>query len=571
MSISNSALLFEVRFVIYMGGIFVEQSYYYFDGKSRTWVECQEPWIEKDIEKFSLSIVDKGMEERQIDALAELQSPEHLLAYADIGDFDYRYSCVYKKAAARWRVQLYRPQKTAIILVDVFSVMGTPDGVELHTRGSKQYSLRLDYGKWQYTAIPAKSEQAESGGSVFNYKYDWTDEGFDFSVEIPQIVTDKVMTFLKELSQEEFGFVPTVPTDMPAARLMKYFTQYPLDVNVGWYVDMLGYDFSRHIIRTNDSNFDLICDYLKLPKTKGLQKAYRENGRSLVICFFLQKIGIDDINLWPHFYDINQLLGQSLDRLGIDRFGAFYKRQGVWWRYWWGDLSNYEIGWWWKRQDKEALSGYDPAYVGWQMLYSWLMEKWEPLRAAEILHSALNGGSYEVHDCLRMWFKSYTRGELTDEFVQAIYRTGFSKETHDVWTAEERRLNQLAMEQRSRESNARHKSYLDIEFTLAKGDLMKEEDTPQGSFKIARNGQELFKLSEAFHNCVFYLYTERMNRRECAIYYLEQEGKPVACIEVSNGAIVQALGDHNHILKGEIKDAVVDWGIRHNLEFKPMS
>ena len=61
-----------------------------------------------------------------------------------------------------------------------------------------------------------------------------------------------------------------------------------------------------------------------------------------------------------------------------------------------------------------------------------------------------------------------------------------------------------------------------------------------------------------------------MNRRECSIYYLEQEGKPVACIEVSNGAIVQALRDHNHILKGEIKDAVVDWGIRHNLEFKPM-
>ena len=67
--------------------------------------------------------------------------------------------------------------KNGHYLRDVF-MLGTPDGVELHRRGSKQYSLRLDYGKWQYTAIPSKSDQAESGGSVFNYKYDWTDDGF---------------------------------------------------------------------------------------------------------------------------------------------------------------------------------------------------------------------------------------------------------------------------------------------------------------------------------------------------------------------------------------------------------
>ncbi len=548
----------------------MEQIYYYFDGKSGAWAECHEPWIEKDIEKFSLSIVDKGMGEREISALAQEQSPNHLLAYVDIGDFDYRYDCAYKKAVARWRVQLYKPQKTAIILVDVFSVMGTQNGVSLHTRGSKQFSLRLDYGKWKYTVIPSKLEQAESGGNVFNYKYDWTDEGFDFSVEIPQIVADRVMVFLKELAQEEFGFVPTVPSDIPTARLIKYFTQYPLDVNVGWYVDMLGYDFARHIIRANDTNFDLICDYLKLPKTKGLQKAYRENGRSLAVCHFLQKIGIEDVNMWSQFFDIKRLWGQDIEKLGIDRNGAFYRRQGFSWRYWWGDVSDYSINWWWKNQDKEAIADYDPAYVGWQMLCRWLTEKWEPLKVAEILHSALEDSSEDIKDCLSMWFRSYTNNEMNDEFVHALYRTGFSKETHDIWTAEERRLQRLAMEQFRREQNARHNSYLDIEFTLTKGDLMKEEDTPQGSFRIARSGKELFELSEAFHNCVFYLYTEKMNRRECAIYYLEQEGKPVACIEVSKGVIVQARGDHNHILKGDIKDAVVDWGIRHNLEFKPM-
>ena len=43
--------------------------------------------------------------------------------------------------------------------------------------------------------------------------------------------------------------IPTVPEDIPPAKLMKYFTQFLWMWNVGWYVDMLGYDFARKIIR----------------------------------------------------------------------------------------------------------------------------------------------------------------------------------------------------------------------------------------------------------------------------------------------------------------------------------
>lgn len=547
----------------------MEQVYYIFDGKSRQWIECLDPWVRDDIEEFGITIITDQMSNGSTGENKAGKSGKSLLAYADVQDFSNRYSCIYKKAAARWRIQLYKPQKTAIVLVDVFTVMASREGVQLHTRGSKQYSLRLDYGKWQYSAIPSKLDQVESSGSFFNYKYDWTDEGFDFSVEIPRIVVDRVMTFLKECSQEEFGFTPSVPGNIPGARLLKYFTLYPLDANVGWYVDMLGYDFARQVTRSNDTNFSLICDYLKLPKSKGLQRAYRENGRVLLLCFFLMKIGIQDQNLWPVFFDLQVLMGNGLDRYGIDRSGNLYRRQGSTLWYWWGGIDVYQINYWWQEQSEEIKQEYDPRYVGWQLLVKWLFEKWEPHRCAEILRDALKCDSYQVVDCLRMWFQSYTKDELNREFIQGIYRTGFSEETHNLWMAEVRRQQAALNEGYRRSNEAKKKDYMNIEFVLTKGDLMKEEDTPQGRFKVARSGRELFELSEKFHNCVFYLYTEKMQRRDCIIYYLEKEGAPVACIEVAKGIITQALGDHNHILTSEIKDAVIDWGIRHNLEFKP--
>ncbi|ORU00011.1 hypothetical protein D081_1590 [Anaerovibrio sp. JC8] len=534
-------------------------------------MECEDAWAQDDIEKYGLSIISSEMSDEEISEVTANKTSNNLLAYVDVTDFKNRYSCAYKKAAARWRVQLYKPQKTAIILVDVFNVMWDDyHGIQLNRKSSKQYSLRLDYGKWRYMGIPAVSDKVESGGNNFIYKYDWTDNGFDFSVDIPQLVIDKVMAFLQELAGEEFGFVPTIPANMPPARLLKYFTLYPLDVNVGWYVDMLGYDFAQQVLRTNDSNFEIICDYLDLPKTKGLQKAYRENGFVLLICYFLKQIGITDVNMWSLFYNVDRLAGKNPDILGVDRVGTIYSKKVDYYSRGWGNLDNYHIRSWWKKQDKETQAAYDSRYVGWQLLYRWLMEKWEPQKVAEILRGALLMNDQHVRDCLYMWFKSYVNDELKDDFVQAIYRYGFSKETHDIWTAEERRMYQLQAEQRRREENARHKSYMDVEFTMTKGDLMKEEETPQGSFKAARSGKELFELSEKFHNCVFYLYTEKASRKECTIYYLEQQGEPVACIEVSNGAILQALGDHNHILTGEIKDAVIDWSIRNNLEFKPL-
>ncbi len=543
----------------------MEQSFYIFDGNKVQWVESKAPWVQEDIEKFNLSFVSRDMTAEQVQEKAD-DKPYHLLAYVDASDFSERYNQIYKNACARWRVQLYKPQKTAIILVDVYTVSANYQGISLHTRGSKQYSLRLDYGKWQYIAIPSQTDRLEFGGNGFSYKYDWTDKGFDFSVDIPQVVVDKVMGFLMELSREEFGFVPTVPENMPPGKLLKYFIQYPLDVSVGWYVELLGYDFSRQVLRTNDSNFQIICDYLQLPATKALQRAYRQYGRILIICFFLQKIGLTDTNLWPLFYDMDIFMGNDLSKWGIDRSGHFYLKNGGRKTLWWGSINDYAIRNWWSQEENDT-TGYDSQYVGWQLLYEWLHDKWNPQRVAEILRGAMETNSYIVSDCLNMWFHDYTEDDFRDDFVQSIYRTGFSRDTHDIWMDARRRIDN---EQRRREANAKHKDFMNIEFTLTKGDLMKEEDTPYGSFKVARSGSELFQLSERFHNCVFYLYTEKMNRRECTIYYLESNGKLVACIEVAGGVIRQALGDHNNILTGEILDAVKDWGIRHNLEFKPI-
>ena len=540
----------------------MEQIYYIFDGSKRAWMDTDAQWVKDDIEKIDIEFASSNAEAGELARITEKLPTEHLLAYLDL---EYTSGQEYfRKAVARWRVQLYKEQKTAIILADTFNVKVIRQYdeeyiIEPFSKVSKQFSLRLDYGKWKYTAIPAKTDKVEIGNNTFNYKYDWTENNYDFSVEIPDIIVKKVMEFLQELAKEEFGFVPSVPQNIPGDKLLKYFVQYPLDVNVGWYVDVLGFDFSSKVVRKNESNFDLICEYLQLPKTKGLKRVYHDNPEALLICYFLKEIGVEDINIWPYFYEGKQLMGVSLNLLGLDRNGEFYFKSNSYWLhpFWWDNSTPYEA-----RNVQEFIDRdkdtYNTRYVGWHLLYIWLLDKWGAQRTGEILSDVLLNINYHKYDCLRLWLADYKENEFPEDFVQEIYRHGISREAHDL-------RNDLIRQEINRLQNAKYKYLLDVEFNLTKGELTREDDTPQGSFKLPRTGKDMYAISDNMHNCVFRLYTPKMAQRSCTIYYLQKGEEYLACIEVIHGVVVQAYGKHNKILAGEVLEAVTDWCINHDL------
>ena len=558
------------------GGDTMEQFYYFFDGKKWAWAESDGDWVKKDIEEYNIELTTSTMSEENRIIAAEKQSEKCLLAH-----LDFKYLCAisrYKSnylyyldgedisVVARWRLQLYKKQKVAIILADVFKVeissctdepqysycdfkdiQNLLEGQQVehdywvHRYGSfkkyhKQYSLRLDYGNWKYTAIPSKCDRCKSNNNWYNYKYDWTEKGFAFSAEIPSVVVARAMEFLKELATEEFGFSPTVPNDMPGNKLLKYFVQYPKDVHVGLYVDMLGYNFGYQVLRNNASNFDLVCDYLKLPKTKSLKKAYHENYAAMAICHFLsRKVGINDINIWQFFLDGKELMGYNMDTFGIDKTGNFYFKY----------KGRIHFGWW----------------EQWDLLYTWLLEKWGAKRTGEILSDALlQPMDRDKYDCLNLWYRDYQHDDLPEEFVQAIYRYGISKEAHDIRNM----LNQQVNERRQKKDQVIKSNII---FNLTPNELDREEETPKGKFKIARTGRELYDISEKMHNCVFSCYTESMQRKDCTIYYLQKDERYLACIEVRHERVVQARGMCNGHLQGDLFETVTSWCARHELTY----
>ena len=69
------------------------------------------------------------------------------------------------------------------------------------------------------------------------------------------------------------------------------------------------------------------------------------------------------------------------------------------------------------------------------------------------------------------------------------------------------------------------------------------------------------------HNCVFNCYTERMQRKDCTIYYLQKDERYLACIEVRNERVVQARGMCNGHLQGDLFETVTSWCARHELTY----
>jgi hypothetical protein len=555
----------------------MKQFYYIFSGTQWKWVETDEDWVKDDIEKIEFELVNNIMSEEVRNNVAVNNSgKKKLLCYIDtnysgmIKD-EYWYPSNHVRGVARWRLQLDKSRKTAIIYADVYEVKvytvrqkNKPIvyNFNIASKNSLQHSLRLDYGNGRYIVLPAKSERV----SDWTYKYDWTERGFHFSTEIPQIIVDHAMTFLKELAIEEFGFSPTVSANIPGYMMLKYFTQFPLDTNVGWYADRFGYDFSCKVNRKNDSNFALICDYLKLPKTKGLRKAYHENYASLIICFLLKEIGVEDINIWQYFYGGTKLMGVDIGAIGIDRNYNLCVKKGIPTRYWWDHAGRSEVS---RLKDFTEIyfGDYNHRYVGWHLLYNWLWEKWGAKRCGEILSDAMLNINRDKYDCLQMWLDDYLKDELAEPFVQAIYQYGISTEAHDVKVE----LRVQAMREAENERLMLRGLSLDelskVKFELTESQLAREEETSQGDFKVARTGQSLKMISMYMNNCVF-SYIQSMLRKECTIYYLKKDNKYLACIEVKKGAVIQASGPHNRKLEGEVLEAVLSWCTKHDLIYR---
>lgn len=555
------------------------QLYYIYDCEKRTWRESQEEWVKEDMEKIPVKLILEADSQEKIDRLLAENNQHTLLAYSTKNVHDYRQDHLNKYAVARWRVQLFEKQQTAIIIADVLTLVSDNDteypySFSLTKNSWQQFSFRLDYGRGKYMANPYINLSSELYGHHVKNKWDWIDNlglyhnSFSIYPVLPDTVGQGVMEFLKKLAGKEFGFEPTVSDNIPMGRLLKYFIQFPLDVNVGWYADLLGEDFKQRINRNNDSNFKLLCEVLGLPPLKSLKKAYNNNCRVLFICFILKSIGLEDINAWQQFYGIKKIMGEDIEnlRLVLGRSGAFKKGQiFIKTSYKWRNLGR--GGKWMYGYDSDIT--YDISSSS--ELVKWLLEKWGIKRTVEIIYPIINEWNDTVKDSIRMWRLLKNTEYMHRNIIQSIYRNGFTDELHDIMMYhfiryQEARDAEIA--ERNKVEAERRKALLSLKFSLTHEELCRAEETKYGTFHIARSGADLDCTGKLFKNCVFsYVYS--MEKKQCTIYYLMKEEIPLACIEVRGKNICQASGPRNDRMKPEARMAVQEWAEKHGLYLPP--
>ena len=77
-------------------------------------------------------------------------------------------------------------------------------------------------------------------------------------------------------------------------------------------------------------------------------------------------------------------------------------------------------------------------------------------------------------------------------------------------------------------------------------------------FEVVKETKRLYHIGLELANCVA-TYRDKVLYLDSIIFVASKENKLVACIEICDGEIVQALGYHNQDLTGEVAQAVEDW------------
>lgn len=541
------------------------QKFYIYDTKIKDWVETHKEWCMGDIEHRAKKLIDSSKEKQEVlegvlAAVADLNYFMEHNAYENRLD-----------AAVRWRLQYSDKMKTVIIIGDVCivnvsiskesekefnSYWYNEDGsinIEAFLardvnrinydrnfellRRMKQLSLRLNYDKWNYVAIPGERNTEAYWGRTVIDRDDWTLDESGIHAAVPDVVIRDAYDILKKYAEEEFGFEPTVPLKYLDAQLLKKYVCYPLDVNVADFMNIFDFSFGAQIVRKNDDNFELVCEYMNIEPSKSIKKAYHENGSSLLVIHYLRKyLNIEDVNVWQLFFDCKKLLGKKYNQLIIDKQGDIriiiknYSWQII------GEIFS----------ETEQLKRY----------YDWAAEKWGTKLAGQQIRAVIEGVSREQSDLLSML--DYVEYDIPDDIVKCLHQTGLSHEAHELMNEENEKVRKRKRDEKRQ-----------TPFKLTKTDLSRECIMKKGKIVAAKNGSELWEISSAMHNCV-YTYDTRIENGECTIYTYQRDEMPLVCIEVQNSVIVQVYGICNEPIYGELLDEVKDWAVLNDIEFKPI-
>ncbi len=354
--------------------------------------------------------------------------------------------------------------------------------------------------------------------------------------EIPAVVTDAAIEFLQDQAIEEFGFRPSYLGSVRGLRHLTAFCKRPLDPHVWMLRNVIGENFEKMFPRTQRDSYRPLCKLLGIDHPpKSLRKAYAACPENIVAYVLMRQLGFRDINIIRRFFYRENLFGYPLLKLRCHPE-----------RHCMEDLSRLQMN----------------PYLTWleRFCHWFLRHRTEKQLARQILPLAIDGGwDMNASDSLRM----FVYGNVDEDNPrrcplgrQMLLREGFTGETHDMLMHE---LNDIVPQHGHRRGKIKNTQ---IKYTEEEKELESRLNGVQ--FCLPKETDDLLKYGRRFHNCVG-SYRMAVLEKRSVIVAMMKETKYIACIEVRQHHVAQALGPCNRDLSFEEREIVSQWAKNNKL------
>ncbi|BAL85005.1 hypothetical protein SELR_pSRC101980 (plasmid) [Selenomonas ruminantium subsp. lactilytica TAM6421] len=397
---------------------------------------------------------------------------------------------------------------------------------------------------WPMTMLKNKSDRGWIGAYVCEESTVFPDMLGAAYVEIPTAVTETAISYMQEMAKEEFGFNPTYMGNIHGMRHMIDFCMRPLDINICQFRHLVGKDYEKLFPREQSDNYRVLCRFFRIDNPpKSLRKLYGESPESIVAYLLLRQLGFCDINVIRRFFYRNKLFSWSLMSMDYQ-----------------------------KEHSRLANSIHDrDAYLYWlERFCHWYLQYRPETALANCLHPLAVSDEWDQDaiDILRMFIEANINEDdsiLHRDTKRRLLRDGFTHEVHDFLMEE---LPGILPQRREWNfNNLPTKPLQNIVIDYTKYELNYEDVIDDYHIVLPKDTNEIRNYGKRFHNCVSSYCSSVVGKRTLILAMIKDE-KYIACLEVQQNRLVQALGPCNQHLSTAIGEIICRWADDKKIAYK---
>ena len=470
--------------------------------------------------------------------------PQDDLAYRlqELRIADERFAYVYLPLS--WSVELL-PNRTVELALHIKRVTIEEDAIIEVTDKEWTIECDIDHGNLQGwpVSIVGNDRRNWRNGYVCGGSILFPELLAARHVDIPAVAIDVAIDYLREIAEDKYGFRPSYLGDAHGLQHLIAFCESALDPNIYFLKDVLGQAAYRAI--KEQGRFDSyreLCRYLDIEKLPpSLRKAYVRSPESILVYVFLRQCGFTDINIIRRFFYREEIFGYRLLDMRYNAVAGVLNLRGT--------------------------GGYD--LNRFQRLCRWLLRhREEKAIAPRVLRWCNDNFTYAALDTLRMFVEAgldNNEGMIDQSVYRRLLNEGLTQEVHDA-LVDELFIARPDIVDHYRNAGVNPKRENKI-YEYKEKELALETSLGEYTFHLPKDTNELHKWGNLFHNCVA-SYDSDVLSKWSLIAAMKKKEKYVACIEVKQGRITQALGYCNQRLPADYRAAIAEWANRNKIFYR---